>query len=399
MEEEAKISPDVESYNGYYYCSNKNKLLDSSGVEVELRNKSLTVFLYLAKNSSSILTYDDIQKNVWKHTVVTRDSIHQCVRDIRKALKDENQQVLRTVSRRGYQLIADKTLSDNPIPHPIEEVGEAHSTDGTRIVWRKVGSGIPLLKASNWIADVDMAGGNRVYSEFYRWLASATTFVRYDQRGTGLSERNSNNLSIEAMIEDIDAVAVSTGIEKFFLFGASQGAAFSIAYADRFPDKVLGLIFRGGMVVGPGASGEPAYAKWLDTARTVVKNGWDSGDHGYRRYFSSRIAAEGSVDILQDLDELQRLSVTADTVIANFEFMDTIDLQSIASKISHPTLIMHSEHDVMVPFKEGRRLHRLMPHASFVTLDGSNHAVLPGTRAFTQACNAIESFIGHVADS
>ena len=100
--------------------------------------------------------------------------------------------------------------------------------------------------------------------------------------------------------------------------------------------------------------------------------------------------------MLHDLDEIQRLSVSADMIIKNFEYLDQLDLQPIAAQTRHPTLILHSKDDVMVPFSEGRRLHRLIPHAEFVTLDGSNHSVLPNTPAFRQICDSMDAFMKKV---
>lgn len=389
------------TYKGCWFCEEKQWLVSSCGLQIPIRNRALQVFLFLASKPNSVITSQEIESTVWKELVVTKDSLHQAIREIRKSIGDTERQVLKTIHRRGYQLIPDAEV---PIKTSHADAAKIHSTtiqntlsaDQTKIAWRKIGNGQPILKASNWIADVDMAAGKLMYSEFYTWLASSYTFVRFDQRGTGLSDRNANDFSIDIMVADMKAIADAAKLDKFFLFGASQGAAYCIAFAKKYPERVLGLIFRGGMVVGPGASGDPAYKKWLDTAKTVVQNGWDSGDHAYRRYFSSRIAAEADADVLADLDEIQRLSISADKVIRIFEFIDRMDLQNVASEIDLPTLIMHSRDDVMVPFSEGRRLHRLMPHARFVTLDGANHAVLPGTPAFNQVCEAMSSFIDKV---
>ena len=395
-----KKSTDGLTFNGCWFCPEKQQLYSESGTEIPIRNQAIRVFQFLAKKPNHTISSEELESSVWRDVVVTRDSLHHCISEIRQAIDDHERRVLRTVHRRGYQLVPDKVLEvskhvsagEGAIDSLSAEIFCVNSVDGTRVAWREIGQGIPLLKAPNWIADVDMAAGNQAYSPFYVWLASRYRFIRFDQRGTGLSDRNVSDLSIDLMVEDMDAVASAAGIERFFLLGASQGAAYSIAYAHKYPEKVLGLIFRGGMVVGPGASGDPAFSKWLDTARTVVKNGWDSGDHAYRRYFSSRIAADASVDVLRDLDELQRLSVSAEMVIRIFEFLDQLDLQHFATQVGLPTLIMHSKDDVMVPYSESRRLHRLMPHARFVTLEGVNHAVLPDTIAFKQVCQAMESF-------
>jgi len=71
--------------------------------------------------------------------------------------------------------------------------------------------------------------------------------VLFDQRGCGRStphaELNHNNT--DALVEDMEAIRVALGIEKWLLFGGSWGSTLSLVYAERYPERVLGLILRG----------------------------------------------------------------------------------------------------------------------------------------------------------
>lgn len=69
--------------------------------------------------------------------------------------------------------------------------------------------------------------------------------VRFDQRGTGLSGACTLPLTVDAMVEDMRAVADAAGLKQFLIYGPSQGVAFAIAFAHRYPDRVLGIIGRG----------------------------------------------------------------------------------------------------------------------------------------------------------
>ncbi len=62
-------------------------------------------------------------------------------------------------------------------------------------------------------------------------------YIRYDQRGCGLSDRDVSDLSLDAWVSDLEAVVDSLGLKRFPLFGMSQGGAVAIAYAARHPER------------------------------------------------------------------------------------------------------------------------------------------------------------------
>ncbi|MEZ5817701.1 MAG: alpha/beta hydrolase [Hyphomicrobiaceae bacterium] len=75
-------------------------------------------------------------------------------------------------------------------------------------------------------------------------------YIRYDERGNGLSDWSVEDISLEKMVEDLEAVVDELGLERFILLGSSQGASISIAYANRHPERVAGLIINGGYAAG-----------------------------------------------------------------------------------------------------------------------------------------------------
>src|SRR5689334_20789247 len=80
----------------------RGMLLASDGAELPLRPKSFALLQFLVENAGRLLNRDAIMRTVWPDVFVTDDSIAQCVRDIRRALGDEAQRLLRTMQRRGY---------------------------------------------------------------------------------------------------------------------------------------------------------------------------------------------------------------------------------------------------------------------------------------------------------
>src|SRR5215471_11844059 len=70
--------------------------------EVPLRPKTFELLVFLARNSDRLLSKAELMNVLWPDSHVTEDSLTQCIGEIRKALGDDQQQILKTVPRRGY---------------------------------------------------------------------------------------------------------------------------------------------------------------------------------------------------------------------------------------------------------------------------------------------------------
>src|SRR5215475_6096280 len=93
--------------NGYTLDLDQARLLDLHGQAVELRPQALAVLLELGRRHGELVTRLDLSARVWPGVSVTDDSLVQCVVEIRRALGDSRQRVVRTMPRRGYLLIVD----------------------------------------------------------------------------------------------------------------------------------------------------------------------------------------------------------------------------------------------------------------------------------------------------
>src|SRR5262249_34874769 len=82
--------------------------------QAQLRPKSFDVLHYLARHPGQIITKDELIRAIWPNVFVTDNSLVQCISDIRAALDDDSQSVVKTVARRGYLFAA-----------PVEEVDTA----------------------------------------------------------------------------------------------------------------------------------------------------------------------------------------------------------------------------------------------------------------------------------
>jgi adenylate cyclase len=104
--------------------------LCSGDRQLQLRPKSFDVLRYLAQHPGRIVSKDELIEAIWPNIFVTDNSLVQCISDIRGALDDDSQAVLKTVARRGY-LLMGPVVEAEPLPHRAE-IG--HPADAERPV-------------------------------------------------------------------------------------------------------------------------------------------------------------------------------------------------------------------------------------------------------------------------
>src|SRR5690348_12362239 len=110
------------------------------------------------------------------------------------------------------------------MPPFSQQIRFCTSHDGTRIAYATSGAGTPIVKAANWLSHLEFDGSSPVWLHLLRELSRANTLVRYDARGSGLSDWNVE-LSFEDWVRDLETVVEASGSERFALLGISQGAS------------------------------------------------------------------------------------------------------------------------------------------------------------------------------
>ena len=106
-------APTVAAYcfAGFVLDIGRGSLLTATGEELPLRRQSFAMLRLFAENAGRLLDRDTINRAIWSDVAVTDDSMTQCVRDIRRAIGDDAQRILKTVPRRGYLLSADVVVA------------------------------------------------------------------------------------------------------------------------------------------------------------------------------------------------------------------------------------------------------------------------------------------------
>jgi pimeloyl-ACP methyl ester carboxylesterase/DNA-binding SARP family transcriptional activator len=267
------------------------------------------------------------------------------------------------------------------------------SGDGVRIAYATVGSGPPLVKTANWLNHLEFDWESPIWRPIFDAFASDHTFVRYDSRGNGLSDWNVEHLTLDAFVGDLKAVVDAARIERFPLLAMSQGCAFAIEFAARYPERVSSLILYGGYARGWRTSGNAELAAQMNALITLTRTGWGRDNPAYRQVFTSLFIPGATPQQMDWLNELQRMTTSPENAARLMLALGDIDVSRRLPQITQPTLVLHRRNDARVAYANGRELATGIPGAKFVTLEGENHLLLEQEPAWPTFLAEVRAFL------
>jgi class 3 adenylate cyclase/pimeloyl-ACP methyl ester carboxylesterase len=243
------------------------------------------------------------------------------------------------------------------------------TSDGVDLAYFVIGSGPPLLWAST-IFTSHLAKNWEVWNEMYQDVARYCTVIKYDERGSGLSDRDATDFSLQARLLDIEAVRQAAGIERVSVMGAGHGALAAAAYAAKYRDQVDRLV-----LLSPYSSGEELYRvsapmKFIASLESVTEEQWDfvTMSMGTRMFGSDPVAARRLADMI-------RASMDPRGLIRFRDSNRSIDISPLLPRITATTLVVHHP-DSEFPATLPRRFAAAIPNAQFMTFNWSGVAML-----------------------
>ncbi|MFA6266323.1 MAG: alpha/beta fold hydrolase [Pseudolabrys sp.] len=275
---------------------------------------------------------------------------------------------------------------------PEQTVTFCRADDGVTLATAAVGRGPLLVKTANWLNHLEHDWQSPIWAPFLRRLAGRFTLVRYDGRGSGLSDRSISELSQATLERDLEAVASTLGGERMALLGLSQGVAAAVAFAAHHPERVSRLILYGGYAQGRNRRGSPVDAAASQTMLAMMRQGWGDVDSAFMRAFSSLYLTDASRAYVNSFAEMQRLSSSGEMAGRLRTACDDIDVTALLPKVKAPTLVIHARRDNVSPIAQARLLAASIPGAQFVTLESENHIPVPDDPAWPRLMQEIEAF-------
>jgi pimeloyl-ACP methyl ester carboxylesterase/DNA-binding CsgD family transcriptional regulator len=267
--------------------------------------------------------------------------------------------------------------------------------DGVRLAYAVSGSGPPLVKVGNWLTHLEFDLQSPVWGYLFEALSQDHTLVRYDQRGTGLSDWDVDSQTFEDQVRDLEAVVAASGFERFPLLCISQGACVGITYAARHPERVSHLILHGGYARGRRRRGsDPIQVDEAEAMIKLMEIGWGRDDPAWRQFFTSQFIPGGTQEQHDWFNELQRISTSPTNAVRMLRHFEEVDVTALLPQIRCPTLVLHASRDLRVPFAEGRIIAGGIEQARFVPLDSASHLMVKQDAAWPRWHEEVREFLG-----
>ncbi len=377
--------------------------LRHAGEVIRVEPQVFDVLTELVRNHDRFLSKEELFDAVWGGRFVGEAALTSRIKAARRALGDdgESQRYIRTVRGRGYQFVgtimADGGPREQPLPEPPvprQHIAFCRAADGIRLAYAVAGEGPPLVRAANWMTHLGYDIESPVWKHWVRDLAMTHTFIRYDERGCGLSDWEAKDFTFDDWVTDLESVVEAVGLDRFPLLGVSQGGAVAVAYAARHPDRVSKLVLCGAYARGRAVRAiddeeKRAAALDLDLARV----GWGRDDPVFRQVFAAQFQPDGTRADWAAFDQLQRRTTSPENAVRFLTEFARIDVREEAGQVRCPTLIMHSRDDHRVPLRFGEELASLIPDSSLVALASNNHLLTATEPAWPMFRDELRGFL------
>jgi pimeloyl-ACP methyl ester carboxylesterase/DNA-binding CsgD family transcriptional regulator len=281
------------------------------------------------------------------------------------------------------------------VKRAAQRIRYVRTGDGVQLAWAEAGTGTVMFKAANWLTHLEYEWESPVWRHWLRFFTDHFRYIRYDERGCGMTDRNVGDLSLERWVADLESVVEAADArEPFALLGISQGAAICVAYAAEHPERVSKLILYGGYARGPFRRGDPDRESFYRAMIDLVRLGWGKDNPTFRQVFTSRFIPGGTDEQLNWYNDLCRKTTTPEIAARLLESRTMIDVTELLDRVRTPTLVLHSRDDDVVPITEGQILAAGITDAQFVELDSKNHVLLEDEPAWERFCAEVLEFMG-----
>jgi pimeloyl-ACP methyl ester carboxylesterase/DNA-binding CsgD family transcriptional regulator len=255
-----------------------------------------------------------------------------------------------------------RSITNEMDSSPIQYVSAA---DGVRIAYRTLGHGAPLIQLPSF--PHSHIGVEWELSEFrrgYELAATARKIVRYDGRGTGLSQRDVDDFSMEAMLADLDAVVDAIGADRVALNGVLNSSPVAVRYAALHPERVSHLVLWCPVIDCSVHRANPR----LQAARQVMETDWET----YTLTVAHSLVGWTEPEAARRFAGLVAAGIDQETALRFVPAMHELDASEELAEVRCPTLVMHRPELPLLPPGTVEATAARIPDAQLVLFPGAS---------------------------
>ena len=258
------------------------------------------------------------------------------------------------------------------------------------VAYQVMGEGLfDLVLVPGFVSHLDLQMEWPLAANFVKRLSSFCRLIRFDKRGTGLSDRAGPIPTVEERMDDVRAVMDNVGSERAALLGFSEGGPMSIVYAATYPQRTSALILCG------------AFARWAWAPDNVwgrteeqqaaglklIEEKWGQGNS----IDSFAPSLSDDQELRKWCGRLERSSASPGAAQTLLRMNYAIDVRHVLPTIGVPTLVLHRTGDLAVNVEHGRQMARHIRGAKYVEFVSPDHS--PWVGDSNSILGEIESFL------
>ena len=254
----------------------------------------------------------------------------------------------------------------------VPETLYARSGD-VNIAYQVSGEGpLDLVLVPGWVSHLDMDWEEPSYAHMLRRLSSFSRLIRFDKRGTGLSDRSVGLPDLETRMDDVRAVMDAAGSERAALYGYSEGGPMCCLFAATYPERVSALVLYASYAKRRDPDEDyPWAATWEERQAYAAEVEREWGKTADRE----RMGADTNASLADWWVRRARAAASPgaarDLILMNSQ----IDVRNVLPTIAVPTIVLHRTGDKDSSVDEGRYIAAHIPGAQFVELAGNSHMI------------------------
>lgn len=256
------------------------------------------------------------------------------------------------------------------------------------IAYQVSGDGpIDLVMVPGFISHLELDWTNPWIDAYLGALMSFARIIRFDKRGTGMSDPVPGVPTLEERMEDVRAVMDAAGSETAAILGLSEGGPMAALFAATYPERTSALILYGSFACGGAEPEEGGITKENYPAILEILDDW--GEGRITELFAPSVVSDESTRRL--IGTYERMAASPGMAKALILAANEIDVRGVLPSIRVPTLVLHRRDELVSPVAAARYMARAIPGARLVELPGSDHAPWVGDRE--ALVNEIEEFL------
>jgi class 3 adenylate cyclase/pimeloyl-ACP methyl ester carboxylesterase len=262
------------------------------------------------------------------------------------------------------------------------------------IAYQVVGDGpFDLVFVPGFVTHMELQWRLPGMGGFLQDLGSFSRLIRFDKRGTGMSDPVSGAPSLETRMDDVRAVMDAVGSRRAAFYGLSEGAAMSILFAATYPERTAALVVRScsprtlWAADFPWGRSEEAYQQETDQALQVFAARAEAREAVRAMGMQTEEDAEAFIDYV-------RYGASPGMLERLYRMNKEIDIRQVLPTVRVPALVLHGSEDQIVPAQAGAFTAQRLGSARFIELPGVGHVSL--SAGGTQIQAEIERFLTDV---